>query len=48
MPGSQSLLNQNGHYYDRLDAVNPKTNEKVSLYFNIDRPYGALLKIFKQ
>jgi hypothetical protein len=48
MPGSQSLLNANGHHYDRLDAVNPKTNEKVTLYFNIDRPYGELEKIFKK
>jgi hypothetical protein len=48
MPERQALLEEKGHYYDRLDGVNPKTNEKVSLYFNIDRPYGALLKIFKQ
>jgi hypothetical protein len=48
MPGSQSLLEANGHHYDRLDAVNPKTNEKVTLYFNIDRPYGALENIFKK
>jgi hypothetical protein len=48
MPGTQSLLSGKGHYYDRLDATNPKTNEKVTLYFNIDRPYGALQKIFKQ
>ena len=48
MPGSQSLLDANGHHYDRLDATNPKTNEKVTLYFNIDRPYGALEKLFKK
>jgi len=48
VPGSQSLLSAKGHYYDRLDAMNPKTNEKVTLYFNIDRPYGALEKIFKK
>jgi len=48
VPGSQSLLSAKGHYYDRLDAINPKTNEKVTLYFNIDRPYGALEKIFKK
>jgi len=48
MPGSQALLSVDGHYYDKLDATNPKTNEKVTLYFNIDRPYGSLMKIFKQ
>lgn len=48
MPGSQSLLSANGHHYDRLDAVDPKTNQKVTLYFNIDRPYGFLENIFKK
>lgn len=48
MPGSQSLLSANGHHYDRLDAVDPKTQQKVSLYFNIDRPFGALEKLFKK
>jgi hypothetical protein len=48
MPSSQSLLGDKGHHYDRLDATNPKTNEKVTLYFNIDRPYGALEKLFKK
>ena len=47
MPGTQSLQSANGHHYDRLDAINPETNEKVTLYFNIDRPYGALERIFK-
>jgi Domain of unknown function (DUF4919) len=48
IPQSQSLLSANGHYYDRLDAVNRETNEKVSLYFNIDIPFGALEKIIKK
>lgn len=30
------------------EAVDPKTQRKVSLYFNIDRPYGALEKLFKK
>lgn len=48
MPGSQSLMHVNGHYYDRLDAVDPKDKGKVTLYFNIDRPYGALENLFKK
>ncbi|MBO0719801.1 MAG: DUF4919 domain-containing protein [Blastocatellia bacterium] len=48
MPQSQSLLNAKGHSYDRLDAVDPKTKEKVSLYFNIDIPFGALKKIIEK
>jgi uncharacterized protein DUF4919 len=37
-PGSQALLGDGGHHYDRLDATNPKTNETVLLYFNVDIP----------
>jgi len=48
MPQSQSLLSANGHNYDRLDAVDRKTNEKVSLFFNIDIPFGALRKIIEK
>jgi hypothetical protein len=48
MPGSQSLESSKGHHYDRLDAIDPKTKEKVTLYFNIDRPFGALENLFKK
>ena len=46
MPSKQSLLNEKEHSYDLLEAIDPKTNKTVPLYFNIDRPYGALEKIF--
>jgi hypothetical protein len=36
MPAKQSLLKKDGHSYDEMEAVNPKTQEKVTLYFNID------------
>jgi len=36
MPGEQSLLNQGAHSYDKMVAIDPKTNEKVQLFFNID------------
>lgn len=36
MPSKQSTSEKNGHSYDVLENVNPKTNEKVTLYFNID------------
>ena len=48
MIGSQSLESADGHHYDRLDANDPNTNKTVTLYFNIDRPYGALEKLFKK
>jgi tetratricopeptide (TPR) repeat protein len=36
----QALVNQNGHAYDRLEVVNPKTNEKQVLWFNTDFDLG--------
>lgn len=44
MPGKQSLLHKNGHSYDVMEAVNPKTNEKVTLYFNVDIPFAQYPK----
>ena len=36
MPSKQSMSEKNGHSCDVMEAVNPKSNEKVTLYFNID------------
>lgn len=36
MPSKQSMAEKNGHSFDVMEALNPKTNEKVTLYFNID------------
>jgi hypothetical protein len=47
-PGSQSLLHASDHSYDKLEAIDPKTQQKVTLYFNIDKPMGHLLKIFSK
>jgi Domain of unknown function (DUF4919) len=38
----QALINDKGHSYDKLTAVDPKTNEKYEFYFNIDKPFGWL------
>ena len=43
----QSLVNQNGHSYDLMKAVNTRTNETVSYYFNIDKPFNWLGKALK-
>lgn len=40
----QTLLGSGGHHYDRMDVFNPKTQQKATVYFNIDRPYTAELK----
>ncbi len=36
MPSQQSLSHKDGHSYDVMNAVDPRTQEKVTLYFNID------------
>jgi len=41
-PGSQALQKKDGHVYDVLNPVSTETNQAVTLYFNIDRPYGYL------
>jgi hypothetical protein len=40
VPKSQSLVNENGHAYDRLEVVDPKTNESQSVWFNTDVDMG--------
>lgn len=36
MPSKQSMAEKNGHSFDVMETVNPKTKEKVTLHFNID------------
>jgi Domain of unknown function (DUF4919) len=45
-PAGQSLQDANGHKFDVLDVVNPKTNEKAKFYFNIDIIWEAESKVF--
>jgi hypothetical protein len=47
-PGSQSLQRKDGHFYDVLNAVSTETNQTVTLYFNIDKPYGYLDSIIRR
>lgn len=44
---SQSLLNVNGHSYDKLAGTDPQTNKSVEVYFNIDKVFGWLNKSLK-
>ena len=46
-PSGQSLINQNGHSFDRMTASNPKTNETFVYFFNIDKPFNWLGKTLK-
>lgn len=40
----QALINEKGHNYDLMTALDPKTNQSVQYYFNIDKPFGWLGK----
>lgn len=44
----QALVAADGHSYDRMTALNPKTNEKTDYYFNIDKPFNWLGKSLKK
>jgi len=47
-PTGQALLRDDGHSYDKLMAIDPKTNEKSDFYFQIDKVMGHWDKIFKK
>ena len=44
----QALVSQNGHSFDRMTASNPKTNETVVYFFNIDKPFNWLSQSLKK
>ena len=47
MPSTQSLSQKDGHSYDVMETVDPKTKEKVTLYFNVDIPMERLSDALK-
>jgi len=47
-PQSQGLNHIDGHHYDVLTAIDPKTNESRTLYFNIDPIWAAETKLFSK
>ncbi|HSP63687.1 MAG TPA: DUF4919 domain-containing protein [Pyrinomonadaceae bacterium] len=47
-PAGQALITQNGHSFDRMTATNPKTNETVVYFFNIDKPFNWLGQSLKK
>ena len=44
----QSLITKNGHSFDRMTATNPKTNETMVYFFNIDKPFNWLGQSLKK
>ena len=47
-PAGQALITQNGHSFDRMTATNSKTNETVTYFFNIDKPFNWLGESLKK
>ena len=45
-PGEQSLVSDQGHSYDLLEAKDPATGKTVELYFNVDVSMNHMMKIF--
>jgi hypothetical protein len=42
-PGKQSVANENGHSYDRLETRSRETGATVVVYFNVDIPFKHYL-----
>jgi len=42
------LVRKGAHSYDELEPIDPKTQQKVTLYFNIDKPVEHLNKLFSK
>ncbi|MCA1622044.1 MAG: DUF4919 domain-containing protein [Acidobacteria bacterium] len=40
-PVGQALKHENGHSYDEITVVDPRTREQTRYYFNIDKPFSA-------
>jgi hypothetical protein len=41
-PAGQELIEDKGHHYDKMTVTDPKSNQKIIYYFNIDRPFNWL------
>ncbi|HEY8188648.1 MAG TPA: DUF4919 domain-containing protein [Pyrinomonadaceae bacterium] len=46
-PSGHSKIEENGHSYDRMTAIDPKTKQSSIYFFNIDKPYNWLVKSLK-
>lgn len=45
---SQSLVHDKGHRYDKMDALDLRTNQTTTFYFNVDIPLDWLGKSLKK
>jgi hypothetical protein len=44
---SQALLGLGAHHYDKLEVTDREVQGKRTLFFNIDKPYAAEVKMFQ-
>lgn len=43
----QALIQENGHAYDKMTVLDTQSGKDLTLYFNIDIPFGGLNKMLK-
>jgi len=41
-PTGQALIEDKGHHYDQMTAIDPQTNQSSTYFFNIDKPFNWL------
>ena len=41
-PTGQALIHKDGHNYDRMTMTDSKTNDTITYFFNIDKPFNWL------
>lgn len=46
-PIAQSLIEDKAHHYDQMTVTDPKNNQNVIYYFNIDKPFNWLSNSLK-
>lgn len=46
-PSGQALIQKNGHSYDKMTVVDPRTNENITMLFQIDKVFGWLNRTLK-
>jgi hypothetical protein len=41
-PTAQALIEDKGHRYDKMTVTDPKNDQSITFYFNIDKPFNWL------
>jgi Domain of unknown function (DUF4919) len=39
---AQALIEEKNHHYDKMTVMDPKSNQEITYYFNIDKPFNWL------